>query len=205
MYKELQRSNIELSLAYNATIDGWSRTLDLRDKGTEGHTRRVTDIALRLAAAMGIDDAELIHIRRGATLHDIGKVAIPDQILFKPGPLTDEEWKIMRKHPEYAVELLSPITYLAPAMMIPHWHHEKWDGSGYPDRLDGEDIPFSARLFALADVYDALTSDRSYRSAWSKQDTVEYIKIQSGKHFDPNIVPEFLDLVNRNGFLAHHS
>jgi len=205
MYKELQRSNIELSLAYNATIDGWSRTLDLRDKGTEGHTRRVTDIALRLAASMGIDDAELVHIRRGATLHDIGKVAIPDQILFKPGPLTDEEWKIMRRHPEYAVELLSPITYLAPAMAIPHWHHEKWDGSGYPDRLDGEDIPFSARLFALADVYDALTSDRSYRSAWSKQDTVEYIKIQSGKHFDPNIVPEFLDLVNRNGFLAHHS
>ena len=134
MYKELQRSNIELSLAYNATIDGWSRTLDLRDKETEGHTRRVTDITLQLAASMGIDDSELVHIRRGATLHDIGKVAIPDHILFKPGPLTDEEWKTMRQHPRYAVELLSPITYLAPAMSIPHWHHEKWDGSGYPDR-----------------------------------------------------------------------
>lgn len=199
MYKELQRSNIELSLAYNATIDGWSRTLDLRDKETEGHTRRVTDITLRLAASMGIDDSELIHIRRGATLHDIGKVAIPDQILFKPGPLTNAEWEIMRQHPRYATELLSPITYLAPAMAIPHWHHEKWDGSGYPDHLDGEDIPFSARLFALVDVYDALTSNRPYRTAWSKQDAVQYIEIQSGKHFDPRLVPEFLNLVNHNG------
>jgi len=200
MYKDLQRSNIELSLAYNATIDGWSRTLDLRDRETEGHTRRVTDITLRLAASMGIDDSELIHIRRGATLHDIGKVAIPDHILFKPGPLTSEEWETMRQHPRYAIELLSPITYLAPAITIPHWHHEKWDGSGYPDHRDGEDIPFQARLFALADVYDALTSDRPYRSAWSQQDTVQYIEMQSGKHFDPNLVPDFLNLVNQNGF-----
>jgi HD-GYP domain-containing protein (c-di-GMP phosphodiesterase class II) len=199
MFKDLQKSNIELSLAYNATIDGWSRTLDLRDKETEGHTRRVTDITLRLAASMGIDDSELIHIRRGAILHDIGKMAIPDHILFKPGPLTNEEWETMRQHPRYAMELLSPINYLASAMAIPHWHHEKWDGSGYPDRLDGEDIPFSARLFALADVYDALTSDRPYRNAWSKQDAVQYIEIQSGKHFDPRLVPEFLNLVNHNG------
>jgi len=200
MYRELQHSNIELSLAYNATIDGWSRTLDLRDRETEEHTRRVTDITLRLAALMGIDDSELIHIRRGAILHDIGKVAVPDHILFKPGPLTNEEWKTMRKHPGHAVELLSPITYLAPAIPIPHWHHEKWDGSGYPDRLGGEDIPLHARLFALADVYDALTSNRPYRSAWSKQDTVDYIESQSGAHFDPNLVPEFLNLVNQNGF-----
>jgi len=198
MYRELQRSNIELSLAYNATIDGWSRALDLRDRETEGHTRRVTDITLRLAASMGIEDSELIHIRRGAALHDIGKVGIPDHILFKPGPLTNDEWETMRQHPRYAIELLSPIRYLAPAMTIPHWHHEKWDGSGYPDHLKGEDIPFSARLFALADVYDALTSDRPYRSAWSKQDTLEYISIQSGKHFDPKLVPEFLNLVHQD-------
>jgi len=200
MYKDLQRSNIELSLAYNATIDGWSRTLDLRDKETEGHTRRVTDITLRLAASMGMNDSDLIHVRRGATLHDIGKVAIPDDILFKPGPLTYREWETMRQHPAYAVELLSPISYLVPAMEIPHWHHEKWDGSGYPDHLAGDDIPFSARLFALADVYDALTSNRPYRSAWSKQDTVEYIEIQSGKHFDPNLVPEFLNIIGQNDF-----
>ncbi len=200
MYKELQRSNIDLSLAYNATIDGWSRTLDLRDKETEGHTRRVTDMTLRLAASIGMDNSELIHIRRGATLHDIGKVAIPDHILFKPGPLTDEEWETMRQHPRYAVELLSPITYLAPALSIPHWHHERWDGTGYPDRLGGEDIPFSARLFALVDVYDALTSRRPYRNAWSKQDAVQYIEKQAGKHFDPSLTPEFLNLVNQNGF-----
>jgi HD-GYP domain-containing protein (c-di-GMP phosphodiesterase class II) len=131
-------------------------------------------------------------------LHDIGKVAIPDQILFKPGPLVEEEWKIMRRHPDIAVQLLSPVTYLALALDIPHWHHERWDGTGYPDRLRGEEIPFSARLFAFADVYDALTSDRPYRSAWRKQEALEYIKEQSGKHFDPSIVPVFLELVNTN-------
>lgn len=200
MFKELQRSNFELSLAYNATIDGWSRTLDLRDRETEGHTRRVTEMTVRLAKIMGVEETELIHIRRGATLHDIGKVAIPDNILFKPGPLNGEEWDTMRKHPKYAVDLLSPIKYLEPAMDIPHWHHEKWDGTGYPDRLAGEDIPFSARMFALSDVYDALTSNRPYRNAWSKQETLQYIENQTGKHFDPRIVPEFLSLVNANGF-----
>ena len=200
MFKELQKSNFELSLAYNATIDGWSRTLDLRDRDTEGHTRRVTDITLRFATITGIKDADLIHIRRGATLHDIGKVAIPDEILFKPGPLDQGEWETMRQHPKYAVDLLSPIKYLKPAMDIPHWHHEKWDGTGYPDRLGGEEIPFPARLFALADVYDALTSDRPYRMAWSKQDTIRYIENQSGRHFDPRLVPEFLNMVRANGF-----
>jgi HD-GYP domain-containing protein (c-di-GMP phosphodiesterase class II) len=195
MFKELQKSNIELSLAYNATIDAWSRTLDLRDHDTEGHTRRVTDITLRFAVLMGTKDAELIHIRRGATLHDIGKVAIPDDILFKPGPLNNNEWETMRQHPKYAVDLLSPIKYLERAMEIPHWHHEKWDGTGYPDRLGGEEIPFSARLFSLVDVFDALTSDRPYRRAWSKKETVKYIESQSGRHFDPNLVPEFLNLV----------
>ncbi|MDX1377407.1 MAG: HD domain-containing phosphohydrolase [Anaerolineales bacterium] len=196
MFKDLQKSNFELSLAYNATIDGWSRTLDLRDKETEGHTRRVTDLTVRFAAKNGVKDSELIHIRRGATLHDIGKVVIPDSILFKPGPLSSDEWETMRQHPKYAVELLSPIKYLEAAMDIPHWHHERWDGTGYPDQLGGEEIPISARMFALADVYDALTSDRPYRSAWSKKDAVQYIEDQAGKHFDPQLVPGFLNMIN---------
>ena len=196
MFKDLQRSNLELSLAYDATIEGLSRALDLRDRETEEHTQRVTDLTMKLAVRLSVDPSELVHIRRGAVLHDIGKVAIPDRILFKPGPLADDEWKIMRRHPGIAVDLLSPVSYLAPALDIPHWHHEKWDGTGYPDRLGGEDIPFSARMFALVDVYDALTSDRPYRGAWSKEDTMQYIDAQSGRHFDPRLVPEFLDMVN---------
>jgi putative nucleotidyltransferase with HDIG domain len=200
MFTDLQRSNAELSLAYDATIEGLSRALDLRDKETKEHTFRVTDITVKLASRLGIKQSDLIHIRRGAILHDIGKVAIPDQILFKPGPLLKEEWDIMRRHPDIAVELLSPVSYLEPALEIPHWHHEKWNGTGYPDGLHQENIPFSARLFALADVYDALISNRPYRSAWSKQDAVEYIENQAGTHFDPRIVPEFLDLVNTTSF-----
>jgi HD-GYP domain-containing protein (c-di-GMP phosphodiesterase class II) len=200
MFTDLQRSNAELSLAYDATIEGLSRALDLRDKETKEHTFRVTDITVKLATRLGIKQSDLIHIRRGAILHDIGKVAIPDQILFKPGPLLKEEWDIMRRHPDIAVELLSPVSYLEPALDIPHWHHEKWNGMGYPDGLHQENIPFSARLFALADVYDALISNRPYRSAWSKQDAVQYIENQAGTHFDPRIVPEFLDLVNTSSF-----
>ena len=200
MFTDLQRSNAELSLAYDATIEGLSRALDLRDKETKEHTFRVTDITVKLATRLGIKQSDLIHIRRGAILHDIGKVAIPDQILFKPGPLLKEEWDIMRRHPDIAVELLSPVSYLEPALEIPHWHHEKWNGTGYPDGLHQENIPFSARLFALADVYDALISKRPYRSAWSKQDAIQYIENQAGTHFDPRIVPEFLDLVNTSSF-----
>ena len=195
MFKELQISNIELNLAYDVTIEGLSRALDLRDKKTEEHTRRVTEITLKLASALGVVETDMVHIRRGAILHDIGKVAIPDQILFKRGPLLEEEWKIMRRHPDIAVELLSPVTYLSPALEIPHWHHEKWDGTGYPDRLGKEQIPFSARLFAFADVYDALTSDRPYRPAWRKQDAIHYIESQAGQHFDPNILPVFMGLI----------
>lgn len=198
MFSELQRSNVELSLAYDGTIEGLSRALDLRDKETKEHTFRVTDITLRLASRLGVDQSELVHIRRGAILHDIGKVAIPDRILFKPGPLASDEWDIMRRHPDIAVELLSHVGYLEPALKIPHWHHEKWDGSGYPDGLQDENIPFPARLFALADVYDALTSKRPYRDAWPKEDTVRYIESEAGKHFDPRIVPEFLDLISAN-------
>jgi HD-GYP domain-containing protein (c-di-GMP phosphodiesterase class II) len=199
MFKEVQRSNMELNLAYDATIEGLSRAMDLRDKRTEEHARRVTETTIGLAIRLGVGGSDLVHIRRGAILHDIGKVAIPDEILFKPGPLAEDEWEIMRRHPSIAVDLLSPVTYLAPAMDIPHWHHEKWDGTGYPDQLSGNQIPFPARLFALVDVYDALISDRPYRLAWSKVDAVQYIESQSGKHFDPKIVPEFLDLIRRNG------
>jgi putative nucleotidyltransferase with HDIG domain len=200
MFNELQRSNIELSLAYDATIEGLSRALDLRDKETKEHTFRVTEITVKLATRLGVEESDLTHIRRGAILHDIGKVAIPDQILFKPGPLAKEEWEIMRRHPAIAVELLSPVAYLRPALEIPHWHHEKWNGTGYPDELYREDIPFSARLFAVADVYDALISDRPYRSAWPRPDAIQYIESQSGIHFDPKIVPEFLHLISGNGF-----
>jgi HD-GYP domain-containing protein (c-di-GMP phosphodiesterase class II) len=198
MFRELQKANVELSMAYDATIEGLSRALDLRDRKTEEHTRRVSDTTVKLAVHLGVGDASLVHIRRGAILHDIGKVAIPDRILFKPGPLAEDEWTIMRRHPGIAVDLLSPVSYLAPALDIPHWHHEKWDGSGYPDHLRGEGIPFSARLFALVDVYDALTSNRPYRTAWSKQETLQYIESQSGKHFDPAIVPKFVQYVNNH-------
>ncbi len=196
MFKDLQWSNTELKLAYDKTIEGWSRALDLRDKETEDHTRRVTDMTLRLARRMGVPDTELPHIRRGAMLHDIGKVSIPDSILLKPGPLTDEEWTIMRRHPQIAVQLLSPISYLAPALDIPRSHHEKWDGSGYPDGLAEEQIPLAARIFALIDVYDALRSDRPYRKAWSEDDTLEYIGAEAGQHFDRNIVPVFMEMVD---------
>ncbi len=195
MFKDLQRSNVELTLAYDKTIDGWSRALDLRDKETEYHTRRVTELTVRLARQMGIPESEIIHIRRGATLHDIGKVAIPDYILFKPAPLTEGEWAIMRRHPLIAAEILKPIAYLAPALPIPRSHHEKWNGSGYPDRLVGEDIPLAARLFAFADIYDALTSDRPYRRAWSKADALDFICKNSGTHLDPGIVPEFVRMM----------
>ena len=200
MFKDLQRSNAELKLAYDATIEGWSRTLDLRGKETEGHTRRVADATVQLASNIGVSESELVHIRRGAILHDIGKVAIPDHILFKPGPLSQEEWEIMRHHPNIASDLLTPVSYLAPALDIPRYHHEKWDGSGYPNGLKGEQIPLAARLFSIVDVYDCLTSDRPFRTAWSKDSAIDYIKEQSGKYFDPKAVPPFLSLVDNLGY-----
>ena len=194
LFNDLQRSNTDLTLAYDATIEGWSHALDLRDEETEGHTQRVTELTLQLARGMGISEAELAHIRRGCLLHDIGKMGIPDNILRKPGPLTDEEWVIMRKHPQYAFEMLSPISYLRPALDIPGCHHEKWDGTGYPRQLKGEQIPLAARIFAVIDVYDALTSDRPYRKAWSREKTLEHIKTNSGTHFDPKVVEAFIRL-----------
>jgi len=194
LFDDLRRSTIELTLAYDTTIEGWSRALDLREHETERHSQRVTEMTLRLAEAMAMSKAELVHVRRGALLHDIGKVGIPDDILLKPGSLSDEQWKIMRQHPVYAYQLLSPIAYLRPAMDIPYCHHEKWDGTGYPRGLKGEEIPLAARIFAVVDVWDALRSDRPYRKAWSEEQTHEYIREQAGKHFDPQVVEVFLQI-----------
>jgi response regulator RpfG family c-di-GMP phosphodiesterase/putative methionine-R-sulfoxide reductase with GAF domain len=198
LFENLQRSNVQLTLAYDATIEGWSRALDLRDEETEGHTQRVTNMTLRLCEAMGISESERVQIRRGALLHDIGKMGIPDSILLKPGPLTDEEWLVMQKHPVYAYEFLSPVNFLRPALDIPYCHHEKWDGTGYPRGIKGEQIPASARVFALADVWDALSSDRHYRSAWDEKDIIQHIQSEVGRHFDPQVVDLFMDLY-RNG------
>jgi HD-GYP domain-containing protein (c-di-GMP phosphodiesterase class II) len=153
LLEDLHRTNVELSLAYDTTLEGWSRALDLRDKETEGHTQRVVDTTLRIAQNLGINDEELTHLRRGALLHDIGKMGIPDAILLKPGPLTDEEWEVMKRHPVYAYDLLYPITYLRSSLDIPYCHHEKWDGSGYPRGLKGEEIPLAARIFSVVDVW----------------------------------------------------
>lgn len=196
-YRELGRlsnSAKELRAAYDSTIEGWSRALDLRDKETEGHSIRVTEHIVRLAAELGMSEEELSHVRRGALLHDIGKMGIPDQILFKPGPLTDGEWAIMRRHPTFAYELLAPIAYLHPSIDIPHCHHEKWDGSGYPQGLKGEEIPLSARIFAVIDVWDALTSDRPYRPAWPREMARNLIRDEAGRHFDPRVVEKFLEM-----------
>ncbi len=191
LFENLQRSNMELALAYDTTLEGWARALELRDYETEGHSRRVTDMTLAIARAMGISEAALAHVRRGALLHDIGKMGIPDSILLKPDKLTDEEWEIMRKHPVYAYELLSPIRHLRPVLDIPYCHHEKWDGTGYPQGLKGEQIPLAARIFAVVDVWDALLSERPYRPAWSQEKALEHIQEQAGKHFDPQVVEVF--------------
>jgi putative nucleotidyltransferase with HDIG domain len=194
LFAELQRSNTDLELAYDTTLEGWSRALDLRDKETEGHTQRVTDVTERLARTMGLNEADLMHIRRGALLHDIGKMGIPDSILLKPGALTEDEWAIMRKHPIYAYELLAPIAYLRTALDIPYCHHEKWDGTGYPRGVKGEQIPLAARVFAVVDVWDALRSDRPYRLAWPEGQVREHIRELTGTHFDPRVVTAFLAL-----------
>ena len=196
LFDGLQASNEELQLAYHATLEGWVRALDLRDKETEGHTQRVTTLTEKLASAMGIHGDDLIHIRRGALLHDIGKMAIPDGILLKPASLTPEERTLIEKHPVYAFEMLSPIKFLQPALDIPYCHHEKWDGSGYPRGLKAEHIPLAARIFAVADVWDALVSDRPYRKGLDPVEVKEKIRTDSGSHFDPIVVKAFLKLEN---------
>lgn len=199
MFAELGRTNDDLILAYDATIEGWARALELRDVETEGHSRRVTELTLKLASALGVPQEDLIHVRRGALLHDVGKMAIPDAILLKPGPLNVEESIIMQQHPNYAYDLLFPIPFLRPALDIPYAHHEKWDGTGYPRGLKGEEIPLAARIFAVVDVFDALSSDRPYRDGWEKSRVLQYIREQSGKHFDPRVVEKFLVFIEEIG------
>ena len=192
LFEDLQRSNFELAMAYDATIEGWSRALDLRDRETEGHTQRVTDMTLKLARKMGLSEERLILIKRGALLHDIGKMGVPDFILHKPEELTKEEQDIMRQHPQLAYDMLEPIAYLRDALNIPYCHHEKWDGTGYPRRLAGTQIPLEARLFTVVDVWDAITTDRPYRKGWPRKKALKYIREQSGKYFDPKLAEMFL-------------
>ena len=194
LFEDLQESHRELEKAYQATLEGWVRALDLRDKETEGHTQRVTILTERLARSMGVEGEALVHITRGALLHDIGKMAIPDGILLKPGQLTDDERMLIQKHPVYAYEMLSPIAFLVPAIDIPYCHHEKWDGSGYPRGIRGKEIPFAARIFPVVDVWDALTSNRPYRRALPQYEVRQRIKNDSGKHFDPVVVDAFMEM-----------
>jgi PAS domain S-box-containing protein len=195
MHEQVLQYAINLSSAYDTTLEGWVNALELRDRETEGHARRVVEVTINLAQKMGIGAVDEINIRRGALLHDIGKMGIPDSVLLKPGPLNEREWEMMRMHPEYAHRLLTPIEYLNPAIEIPYCHHEKWDGTGYPRGLKGEEIPLAARIFAIVDVWEALTSDRPYRPAWSNGKALEYINNQRGKHFDPTVVDNFMDLL----------
>jgi PAS domain S-box-containing protein/putative nucleotidyltransferase with HDIG domain len=193
--KALQEAHKDLQEAYDRTIEGWVRALDLRDRETEGHTQRVTELTLKVARRLGFTEEELVHMRRGALLHDMGKMAIPDEILQKPGPLNEWEWEKMRQHPIYGYEMLSPIAYLRPALDIPFCHHERWDASGYPRGLKGEEIPITARLFSIVDVWDALCSDRPYRKKMPPREVASYLREKSGQLFDPKLVDIFLSFV----------
>jgi PAS domain S-box-containing protein/putative nucleotidyltransferase with HDIG domain len=197
MFERLERALADLTSAYDSTLEGWVRALDLRDKETIGHTQRVAMLVVGFALELGVSGDDLVNIRRGALLHDIGKMGIPDEILNKAGPLTDDERLVIQRHPQYAYELLRPIHYLGEALDIPYAHHERWDGKGYPRGLKGEEIPLSARIFSVVDVWDALGSTRTYRMKWDQDKMIAYLKEQSGKKFDPSIVKVFIDLVER--------
>ena len=201
----LQPSLDELTQACDAIIAGWVRSLELRDREPKEHADRLAQITFRIARMMGIGEAELPHVRRGALLHDIGKLGIPEGILMKPTTLTQAEWGIMRQHPVIAFELLSPIEFLRPALDIPYCHHEKWDGTGYPRGLHGKQIPLVARIFALADVYDMLNSDRPYRPAWPQDRALAFLREQAGKHFDPEVVEMFFLSRHRRNCREHKS
>lgn len=188
----VEQLRAELRVAYDDIIAGWARALDLRDQQAEGHTKRVADWTVRLGRLLGMSDDEVVHVYRGALLHDIGTMLVPDYILLKPGPLDDEEWQIVRRHPVYAYALLSPIAHLRPALGIPYCHHERWDGTGYPRQLKGDQIPLAARIFSTVDVWDALCSNRPYRQAWTREEAHEYVAEHAGKDFDPQVVETFL-------------
>ncbi|MDO9122109.1 MAG: HD domain-containing phosphohydrolase, partial [Anaerolineaceae bacterium] len=194
-FLELQKSQSVLLQAYDDTLMGWANFLDLRDKETEGHTVRVLERTMRAAQRLGVREEDMEHLRRGVLLHDIGKVGVPDHILNKPGSLTDEEWIIMKKHPEYAYQMLAPIGFLKQALDVPYCHHEKWDGTGYPRNLKGKEIPFTARIFTVFDVFDAITSERIYNKARSKEEAIAYIRDNAGIIFDPDIVDVCIDVI----------
>ena len=198
LHERAQKDAASLALAYDTTLEGWAHALEMRDQETEGHTRRVVQMTVDLARELRFGEDELENVRRGALLHDIGKMGIPDSVLLKPGTLNEREWEIMRRHPEYAYQFLAPIDYLRPSLDIPYCHHEKWDGSGYPRGLKGEEIPLVARIFAIVDVWDALRSDRVYRKAWAKEVALKYIVDQDGKHFDPRVVRAFFEMVAKD-------
>lgn len=201
--RSLERTSQDLSQTYDASIDGWSRALELRDFSTERHTQRVVSMTMELGKRIGLDDADLLRMKHGAQLHDIGKMGIPDTILLKPGPLDEAEWHLMRKHPIYAYELLRPIPKFNEIVDIPYCHHEKWDGTGYPRRLRGNEIPLTARLFSIVDVWDALSSNRPYRPAWPQHQVLDYIHYQSNKHFEPELTRAFLDIVRGKTIPKH--
>ncbi len=190
---ERDRQN-QLKQDYDRTLQGWARALELRDWRTEDHSRRVIDLTLQLARACGVPERELDSYYRGALLHDIGKMAVPDQILFKKSRLTKEEWKVMRRHPKVAAEMLSSIPFLEQALAIPVYHHEWWNGQGYPFGMQGKQIPLAARIFAVIDTWDALISNRPYRKAWSRRAAAAYLKEQRGRQFDPEVVDRFFAL-----------
>lgn len=194
----LNISRKDLADAYETTIESWAKLLDMRDKEMEGHSRRVVELTVCLAQLMGVSGQELVYIRWGALLHDIGKIGLPDSILLKPGPLTPEEWVVMRSHPTRANEVLGSIAFLQPALDVPFSHHEQWNGSGYPQGLQCEEIPLAARIFAIVDVWDALCSDRPYRNAWTEREALDYIYSQSGKHFDPRVERAFHQMMQTN-------
>jgi PAS domain S-box-containing protein len=200
---EVQKVNVNLRSAYDATIEGWARSIDLRNGDSEQHAKRVSELTIELAQAVGVQGEGLLNIRRGALLHDIGKLSVPDVILLKDGPLTDEEWVIMKTHPEASRRLLTSIDFLQPTIEIPYYHHERWDGSGYPEGLAGNDIPLSARIFAVVDCWDSLRSDRPWRKAWTDGNAWEYIEKNSGVLFDPQIVEKFRQLIG-HGFSAYY-
>jgi putative two-component system response regulator len=203
----LERTRLEQALAdlrdaYDETIEGWTRAVDIRDKETEGHSQRVTALAIEVAQAAGVAEEQLRYMRWGSLLHDIGKLGIPDAILFKPGLLTPEERAVINRHPDMAFQMLSPIEYLQPALDIPYCHHEHWDGSGYPRGLKAEEIPLVARIFTIVDVWDALTSNRPYRSAWSREKACEYIRENAGIIFDPRLVGLFFQMIEKHDWFS---
>ncbi len=202
-YSRLKQKEQELLDAYNATLKGWAKAIEIRDKNTQNHTDRVVVLMEKLSHAMGVPEKDLVHMRRGALLHDIGKIGVPDAILSKPGKLTDEERKIIEQHPVRAKEMIETVEFLYPAIEIPCCHHERWNGSGYPNGFKGEEIPLAARIFAVIDVWDALVNDRPYRKAWTPENAIKYIEENSGTLFDPVVVKAFSE--NIEFFLQHYN